>query len=47
MNRHFCASVFIIDPHTKKILLVKHKKFKKLWYRAADMLSEEQEKMMV
>ena len=29
MNRHFCASVFIIDPHTKKILLVKHKKFKK------------------
>ncbi len=29
MNRHFCASVFLIDPLTKKILLVKHKKLKK------------------
>lgn len=31
MNRYreFCASAFVIDPHTKKILLVKHKKFKK------------------
>ncbi len=28
-NREFCASVFIIDPSTKKILLVKHKKFHK------------------
>lgn len=28
-NREFCASVFIIDPCTKKILLVKHKKFHK------------------
>lgn len=28
-NRHFCASVFIINPHNKKILLVKHKKFGK------------------
>lgn len=26
MKRHFCASAFIIDPYTKKILLVKHKK---------------------
>lgn len=26
MKRHFCASTFIIDPYTKKILLVKHKK---------------------
>lgn len=26
MKRHFCASAFIIDPDTKKILLVKHKK---------------------
>ena len=26
MNRNFCASVFIINPETKKILLVKHKK---------------------
>lgn len=25
--RHFCASAYVIDPHTKKILLVKHKKF--------------------
>lgn len=28
-NRHFCASVFIIDPSNLKILLVKHKKFNK------------------
>lgn len=27
--RHFCASAFVIDPETKKILLVKHKKFKR------------------
>ena len=26
MARHFCASVFIINPEDKKILLVKHKK---------------------
>ena len=26
MKRHFCASAFIIDPYTKKILLMKHKK---------------------
>jgi len=26
MARHFCASVFIINPENKKILLVKHKK---------------------
>ena len=26
MKRHFCASAFIINPVTKKILLVKHKK---------------------
>lgn len=29
MRRHFCASAFVIDPYTKKILLVKHKKNKK------------------
>ena len=29
MKRHFCASAFIIDPITKKILLVKHKKNRK------------------
>ena len=27
--RHFCASAFIINPDTKEILLVKHKKFKR------------------
>ena len=26
MKRHFCASAFVIDPYTKKILLVKHKR---------------------
>ena len=26
MKRHFCASAFVIDPKTKRILLVKHKK---------------------
>lgn len=29
MARHFCASVFIIDPITKKILLIMHRKNKK------------------
>lgn len=29
MNREFCASIFVIDPETNKILLVKHKEFKK------------------
>lgn len=29
MNREFCASIFVIDPNTKKILLVKHREFKK------------------
>lgn len=29
MNREFCASIFVIDPATHKILLVKHKEFKK------------------
>ena len=29
MKRHFCASAFIIDPYTKKILLIKHKKNRK------------------
>ena len=26
MKRHFCASAFVVDPATKRILLVKHKK---------------------
>ena len=25
MKRHFCASAFIVDPYTKKILLIKQK----------------------
>ena len=29
MKRHFCASAFVIDPYTKKILLIKHKKNKR------------------
>ena len=29
MAKHFCASVFIINPENKKILLVKHKKNRK------------------
>lgn len=29
MKRHFCASVFIINPEDKKLLLVLHKKFNK------------------
>lgn len=29
MTRHFCASVFAIDPTNKKMLLVHHKKFNK------------------
>ncbi len=29
MRRHFCASVFVINPRNKKILLVHHKKFNK------------------
>lgn len=27
--RHFCASAFVVDPSTKKLLLVYHSKFKK------------------
>ena len=29
MNKELCASIFVIDPETKKILLVKHKEFQK------------------
>lgn len=29
MAKHFCASVFIINPENKKILLIKHKKNRK------------------
>ena len=29
MDKEFCASIFVINPDTKKILLVKHREFKK------------------
>ncbi len=29
MNKELCASIFVINPDTKKILLVKHREFKK------------------
>lgn len=29
MNKEFCASIFVINPETKKLLLVKHREFKK------------------
>lgn len=29
MARHFCASAYVIDPYTKKILLIMHKKNKR------------------
>lgn len=41
MKRHFCASAFIIDPHTKKILLIKHKKNKKWTQPGGHMESNE------
>lgn len=39
MTRHFCASVFIINPITKKILLVYHKKFNK-WVQPGGHIEE-------
>lgn len=39
MTRHFCASVFIINPENKKILLVKHKKFNK-WVQPGGHIME-------
>ena len=39
MTRHFCASVFIINPVTKKILLVHHKKFNK-WVQPGGHIEE-------
>lgn len=39
MTRHFCASVFIINPENKKILLVLHKKFKK-WVQPGGHIEE-------
>ena len=39
MNRHFCASILIIDKKKKKILLVKHKKFGK-WVQPGGHIEE-------
>ena len=39
MRRHFCASVFIVDPKTKKILLIMHKKNHK-WTQPGGHLEE-------
>lgn len=39
MNRHFCASVFVINPKNKKILLVFHKKFHK-WVQPGGHIEE-------
>ena len=39
MKRHFCASVFIIDPLTKKILLIHHKKFNR-WVQPGGHIDE-------
>ncbi|HPF83148.1 MAG TPA: NUDIX domain-containing protein [Bacilli bacterium] len=41
MKRHFCASIFIIDPENKKILLVKHKKFNK-WVQPGGHIENEE-----
>ncbi len=41
MTRHFCASVFVIDPVTKKILLVLHKKFNK-WVQPGGHIEEDE-----
>jgi len=39
MTRHFCASVFIINPVNKKILLVMHKKNKR-WTQPGGHIEE-------
>ena len=41
MARHFCASVFVINPEDKKILLVKHKKFNK-WVQPGGHIEDEE-----
>ena len=41
MARHFCASVFLINPEDKRILLVKHKKFNK-WVQPGGHIEDEQ-----
>ena len=39
MNRHFCASVFVVDPKTKKMILVFHRKFRK-WVQPGGHIEE-------
>ena len=41
MARHFCASVFVVNPENKKILLVKHKKFNK-WVQPGGHIEDEE-----
>ncbi len=41
MKRHFCASVFIINPVNKKILLIHHKKFNK-WVQPGGHIDEDE-----
>lgn len=41
MARHFCASVFIINPENKKLLLVKHKKFNK-WVQPGGHIEDDE-----
>ena len=41
MARHFCASVFLINPEDKRILLVKHKKFNK-WVQPGGHIEDEE-----
>lgn len=41
MKRHFCASVFIINPENKKILLVKHGIFNK-WVQPGGHIEEDE-----
>lgn len=39
--RHFCASVFVIDPDSKKILLVYHNKFNK-WVQPGGHIEDDE-----
>ena len=41
MARHFCASVFLINPEDKRILLVKHKQFNK-WVQPGGHIEDEE-----
>jgi len=41
MARHFCASVFVVNPENKKMLLVKHKKFNK-WVQPGGHIEDDE-----